>query len=316
MASFSHLVKDELARLETNEVEVVAELAALIRMNGTLHLSSRGYTLDVRTENAAVARRIYKLIKSKYDAESDVIVRRKMKLNKNNVYIIKFNTMVNEILESLTIMTDEGLTNHPKEYIISDDETKRAYLRGCFLAKGSVNNPKTAKYHLEIKVLDEKHGLFVIDILNNYQLNAKLHSRKKNFIVYIKEAEKISDFLRYCGASNAVLFYEDIRILRDYRNMTNRMNNCEQANVNRIHTSAGKQIGYIEVIKEHMGEELVDEKVREVMEFRVKYPESSLSELAEIMTHELGVSISKSGLNHRFRKIKNLATRILETQEK
>jgi len=312
MASFSQLVKNELARLETNEVEMVAELAALIRMNGTLHFSSSGYTLDVKTENAAVARRVYKLIKSKFNAESNIIVRRKMKLNKNNVYIIKINTKVNEILDALTIMTDEGLTNHPKEYIISDNETKRAYLRGCFLAKGSVNNPKTAKYHLEIKVLDEKHGEFVINILNDFRLKAKLLHRKKNYIVYIKEAEKISDFLRYCGANNGVLFYEDIRILRDYRNMTNRMNNCEQANENRIHASANEQIKNINIITEHMGVDLVDEKVRDVMEFRLKYPETSLTELAEIMTHETGVSISKSGLNHRFRKIKDLAKRIVE----
>ena len=129
-------------------------------------------------------------------------------------------------------------------------------------------------------------------------------------MVYIKEAEKISDFLRIIKAYNAVMYYEDIRIYRDHKNMTNRLNNCEQANMDKIFFTASNQIKDIEKLKEYDMMDLIDEKLKIVIEYRIKYPEASLADLSDIISRETGNNISKSGLNHRFRKIKEMVSNI------
>ena len=131
-------------------------------------------------------------------------------------------------------------------------------------------------------------------------------------MVYIKEAEKIGDFLRIIQASQAVLYYEDIRIYRDHKNMTNRLNNMEQANMDKVVETATKQIEDIEYLKESIGLDLLDDKTKEAIEYRLKYPESSLLELSEIISYETGKPITKSGLNHRFRKIRELVNKMKE----
>ena len=203
----------------------------------------------------------------------------------------------------------------PKEYIISDEEQLRAYLRGVFIVSGSVNDPKTSRYHLEF-ILDTKdYATFISNLLNSYNLNSKIIKREKNYTVYIKEAEKISDFLRIIKAFSAVMYFEDIRIYRDHKNMTNRLNNCEQANTDKIFMTASKQVKDIEKLYELGMVDLLDEKLKVVIEYRMKYRESSLQELADIISLETGVEITKSGLNHRFRKIKEILERVDNKKE-
>ena len=134
-------------------------------------------------------------------------------------------------------------------------------------------------------------------------------------MIYIKEAEKISDFIKIIGANNAVLYYENVRIYRDKKNQTNRLNNCEQANMDRIFETANQQLEQIRIIEETSSVELLDDKTRETLEYRKKYPEASFKELSEIISLETGKPITKSGLNHRLRKIKELAERLAK-QEK
>lgn len=186
----------------------------------------------------------------------------------------------------------------------------RAYLRGSFLTKGSINDPKTSRYHLEYLIDEKEEAEFIQKLLNNFSLNSKILSREKGYMVYIKEAEKIGDFLRIISAFNAVLYYEDIRIYRDHKNMTNRLNNCEQANIDKIVETATKQLEDIRYLKENLGIELLDDKTKEIIDYREKYPEASLLELSEIISYETGKPITKSGLNHRFRKIRELAEKI------
>ena len=162
-------------------------------------------------------------------------------------------------------------------------------------------------------IIDEKEeAYFIQSLLNEFYLNSKVLNREKGYMVYIKEAEKIGDFLRLIQAFNAVLYYEDIRIYRDHKNMTNRLNNCEQANIDKIVGTATKQLEDIEYLKENLGVELLDDKTKEVIEYREKYPEASLVELSEIISYETGKTITKSGLNHRFRKIKELVNKMKE----
>ena len=152
--------------------------------------------------------------------------------------------------------------------------------------------------------------MFLVKLLALFNVNAKVITRDKGYMTYVKEAEKIGDFLRLINANRAVMYYEDIRIYRDHKNMTNRLNNCEQANVDKIIEASNKQIEDINIIVDKLGLNLVDEKVKEVILYRRKYPDASLGELSEIMSLETGKSITKSGLNHRMRKIHELAERL------
>ena len=303
--TFSFNVKDEVTRVEASKAECIAELSAIIRNSGDITDN-----LQVHIENNAVARRIYKLIKSLYDVTPIITVRKKYFSNGLS-YILTIKNKKEEILKDLSIIdSDNKYLSIPKEYIISDEEETRAYLKGLFVVCGSVNDPKKSRYHLEFVVDSNIYANFIKELLDNFNLNAKVIKRTKNYTVYVKEAEKISDFLRVIKAYNAVMYFEDIRIYRDHKNMTNRLNNCEQANMDKIFLTASSQIKDIEKLKEYDMIDLLDEKIQELIEYRLKYPESSLQELSEIMSQELGYDITKSGLNHRFRKIKEIVNKI------
>lgn len=305
--SFTSTVKDEVTRLETSKLENISELSAIIHNSGTINNN----TITLVIENNAVARRTFKLLKNIYNLSPSITIRNK-KIGHGYTYILTVYSNSKEILEDLSITDNGKYLNIPKEYLISDEEQLRAYLRGTFLTTGSVNDPKTSRYHLEFILSNREYADFIGKLLNSYDLNSKVIKREKNYTVYIKEAEKISDFLRVIKAFSAVMYFEDIRIYRDHKNMTNRLNNCEQANTDKIFLTASRQIKDIEKLSELDMLDLLDEKLQEVIKYRMKYRESSLNELAQIMSLETGIEISKSGLNHRFRRIRQ----IVEEQEK
>lgn len=302
--SFTSTVKDEVTRIETTKLENISELSAIVRVAATLNDN-----INITVENNAVARRTFKLVKSIYGITPRITVRNK-KLGKGLTYILNIQTNNKEILEDLSIIDNGKYLSIPKEYLTSDEDELRAYLRGVFLVSGSVNDPKTSRYHLEFVLDTKEYAEFINKLLNSYELNSKVIKREKSYTVYIKEAERISDFLRVIKAFSAVMYFEDIRIYRDHKNMTNRLNNCEQANTDKIFMTASKQIKDIERLYELDVVDMLDEKLREVIEYRMKYKESSLQELADIISLETGVEISKSGLNHRFRKIKEILEKI------
>ena len=301
--SFTSRVKDEVSRIEGNKLEHIAELSCIIRNNATIQND-----IIITVENNSVARRIFKLIKAIYDITPSITVRKKYNFTHNLSYILRIKKKQKSILEDLSIIHNNKFLNIPKEYLINDEECLRAYLRGLFVSTGSINDPKTSRYHLEFIINNKEYAEFISEQLNKFRLNSKIIKREKNYMVYIKEAEKISDFLRVINAYQAVLYFEDIRIYRDHKNMTNRLNNCEQANIDKIFITASKQLKDIEIIKENNMIDILDKKLKEIVKYREKYPESSLQELSEIMSKELGYTITKSGLNHRFRKLKQIAT--------
>ena len=209
--SYASDVKKELTMLEVHFGNAKAELMALIRMNGSLSIVNKQFVLSVQTENPAIARRIYRLLKQFYDIESELIVRRKMKLKKNNFYIVRLKTGTNEILKDLDILDNFQIKETVPLEFLDDDAKARSYLRGAFLATGSVNNPETSRYHLEIYSLYEDHNDTICEMMNRYGLNARKTERRSGYITYLKEAEKIADFLSLIGATNAMLKFEDIR---------------------------------------------------------------------------------------------------------
>lgn len=309
--SFTSVVKNEVSKLDTIETENIAELSAMIRNIGNYEKD----VIKIMTENSSVARRIFGLLKETYGVIAKITVRKGYNYNKNFFYMLEVSHKKSQILNDLSLSQNENYLSIPKSYIYDDDDLSRSYLRGLFLAAGSINDPKKSRYHLEFLVDKEDYAEFVCKLLNHFYLNAKYIRRDNKYMIYLKEAEKIGDFLRLIKASNAVLYYEDIRIYRDHKNMTNRLNNCEQANVDKMIMAATQQLHEIELLEEADVFELLDEKVREVAKYRKKYPEASLLELSEIISIETGLPITKSGLHHRFKKIHDLAEKLKQKKE-
>ncbi|WP_027416810.1 DNA-binding protein WhiA [Aneurinibacillus terranovensis] len=305
--SFAAQTKKELTQLDTDPCCEKAELTALIRMNGALQFGGKRFVLDVSTENAAIARRIYSLVKKLFQIHVELLVRKKMRLKKNNVYLVRIPQQAREILDQLGIM-EEGIFHYGiSPSIVEKECCKRAYLRGAFLAGGSVNHPEASSYHLEIFSSHQEHCQQLVALTNYFELNAKCIERKKGHIMYIKEGEKIAEFLRVIGAHQALFYFEDIRIVKDIKNSANRLNNCDMANLNKTVTAAMQQIENIMLIDREIGVENLPDRLREVAELRLKYRDMNLSELGEMVPSG---KVSKSGINHRLRKIGEIAAKL------
>ncbi len=309
--SFASTVKKELTTLEVHREHAKAELTALIRMSGSVSIYNQQLILNIQSENAAIARRMYSLLRDHYQVVGELIVRRKMKLKKNNVYIVRLKQQVKEILEDLDIFDGLSFTTHVSQEILENEQKQRSYLRGAFLAGGSVNSPETSRYHLEIYSNYEDHNNHICDMMNQFGFNARTIDRRNGFITYLKEAEKIADFLALVGSHNAMMKFEDVRIVRDMRNSVNRLVNCETANMNKTIDAAAKQIENITFIDEMVGLDRLPVKLREVAIIRLENPEVSMKELGEMVPS--GV-ISKSGINHRIRKINEFAEQLRSKQ--
>lgn len=293
--TFSAKLKEEIASIPVNIMEARIELYALLRFDGKFDNNKITITL----ENASIARRIYKHVKEIFNINIKVIVRNQKRFRVKQIYILELNEKVNFIKESLEIKSDYIET---KEDMIS-------FLRGAFLATGSITDPSTSGYHLEFvfhKISDAK---LVDKLLKSFNFDSKILKRSNRHMVYIKSAEEISDVIKLLGAINSLFYFEDIRIYRDHKNMVNRLNNCEIANQEKSLTTGMKQVEYINYLKNNDLMSLLDENSKIVCEYRLKYPESSYTELAEIISLETDYKIGKSGINHNFIKIKNLVNK-------
>jgi DNA-binding protein WhiA len=310
--SFAAETKKELTALEAKGNSAKAELAALIRMNGSISLGGGNIVLDISTENAAIARRIYKLIKIVHPCHVELLVRKKMRLKKNNVYIVRISHEAKVFLKDLAIIDDQFVfTREISATLIETEGNKRAYLRGAFLAGGSMNHPDSS-YHLEIFSIYEEHTRSLLKMMNQYGVHAKMLERKKGYIIYLKEGEKITEFLNIIGAHRALLYFEDIRIMKDMRNSVNRLVNCDTANLNKTVGAAMRQVENIRLIENQLGLEFLPDKLREIAELRIKHQDVTLTELGEMMS---GGKISKSGINHRLRKIDDIAKKLRKGEQ-
>lgn len=309
--SYASEVKKELTGLQVHLDNAKAELMALIRMNGSLGIANRNMILNVQTESPAIARRIYSLLKQFYQVESEIVVWRKMKLKKNNQYVVRLRYHAQEILSDLGILEGFQIKEKVPMTLLKDDLMIRSYLRGAFLAGGSVNNPETSRYHLEIYSLYEEHNEMIAQMINRYRLNARTTARRSGYIVYLKEAEKIAEFLQLIGATNGMLKFENIRIVRDMRNSVNRLVNCENANMDKVANASNRQIENIRLIDSMVGLDSLPEKLRAIAETRLAHQEVSLKELGVLVP---GGPISKSGVNHRLRKLNAYAEELRQAK--
>ena len=305
--SFSVKVKSEILRLQSERTEKISLLSSYIRNNAVITEKS----ILINTENMEISKYIFELFKELYNIFPIITVRKSFNFKKSMSYLLKIDSHLSLILKDLSLINEDGyFINIPREYIYTEDDDKMSYLRGVFLATGSINDPKTSRYHLEFLIDDYDYSLFVCELLDYFNLNSKLIERNNGFMIYIKEAEKISDFLRIMKAYNAVLYFEDIKAYREHKNLVNRLNNCEQANVEKTINSALNQVSDIELIENKIGIDALDEKLQTVCVYRKKYNEASLSELSNIISMETNTKVTKSGLNHRMRKIKEIANNL------
>lgn len=305
--SFSSDVKQEVSQKIMEGNDARAELSALIQMTSSLSFSSRGMTILVSVENAAVARTITRMIKERYQSEIELFVKKKMNLKKNRVYGLRILSGAPIILTDLGIYSARGLLQKPLAKIVASDNNARAYLAGAYLAGGSMNPPEKTNYHLEIRAGSEEHALFLCEVMNRFHLNARVVERRGKFIVYLKAAEKIADFLRIIEAEQALFAFENVRISRDLTNNIQRLNNIDVANEMKAQSAAKKQMEDIEKIEAKHRYDLLDEKLKEVIDLRKENPDCSLNELCELLEEKTGKSVSKSGMKHRFVKIHEIA---------
>lgn len=311
--SYTVKIKEEISNLDVTKSEMIAELSGFIRNNGVLHNN----VLHLTTENEFTVERLKKFFQNLYEIDVEVEVKDNLNFSKKNLYQISISQKTSLILQDLAYLDNNGTyIETPPTYIVGANEELRAYLRGVFLCTGSINDPKTSRYHMELLISKPNEAVFVQKLLNVFDLNAKILNREKGYMIYIKEAEKISDYIRILGASQAVLYFENARIYREKKNQTNRLNNCEQANMDKIFATAQQQLEQIALIEETGSIELLDDRTKIALEFRKKYPESSLKELSEIISVETGKPITKSGLNHRYRKIRDLAIQLEKLESK
>ncbi len=304
--SFTQDVKQEVSLHVYTAEEEKAALSALIQLTASLSISRRGPALSITTENAAVSRAIFRMLKN-YDVEIIPSVKRRMNLKKNLIYQLRAEGSVQTILEDTGIYSAQGLRDRPLRAIVRKDQCARAYLAGAFMAEGSVNSPRTSNYHLEIKAANPKHAEFLTELMKRFYIDAKIIERRGHSVVYVKSAEKIADFLRVIDASDNLMRFEDTRISRDITNSITRLNNVEVANEMKSFKAAAEQLEDIEVLERYDLVRNMDPKLRDVIELRKEEPYASLNELAESYRARTGSTVSKSGLKHRFVKIHEAA---------
>ena len=301
--TFTTQIKEEITKEENNNIEDLTSLCTYLKFNATLEEDK----MTVMVVNASVARWIFKLLKTNYNVLIKLTTRTMKRFKARNLYIL-------EVKEKLDLIYKD-IDNIFKEINTSSDEEKKAFLKGMFLACGSVNDPKKNQYHLEFLVKEEEDAKLIDDLLNSLKIKSKVLKRDREYMVYVKSSENISDFIKYLGAFNALFYFEDIRIYKDHKNMVNRLNNCEQANVERTLKSSKVILDNIKYLEDNDLLMLLDDRSKEIIEYKKKYPDTSLGELAEIITMETNRSITKSGINHHFRKINALVKKAKENHE-
>lgn len=304
--SYTSNIKNEICNIDYSDSEMMSELSAILNIGVKIYDDR----FEIYSENVSVARRIYKLLKDIYHIQIDMDNSAINSLRGNKLVLLTVKDKFNVILDDLCILKNNERLYVPSDYLVDEQTDKMAYIRGSFMICGSINDPKTSRYHAEFVIQNEDTAEYLNNLLNELYLNSKVIKRDKNYMVYIKEAEKISDLIRMLNATTSLFYYEDIRIYRDHKNMTNRLNNCEQANVDKSINASNEQLELISKLKELIDFDLLDEKIQTICIYKEKYPETSMGELAEIISSETEKPVTKSCINHRFRKIKEMVNSI------
>ena len=307
--SFSSEVKEELARQNSKGRHCqLAEIAAILGFLGRMEQSAEDWTLAIHTENISLAKKYYTLIKDTFGLSGTLEVRQNAYLHKGRTCVVSVTgrEAVQKVLMAVKWMDKDGTYIRGQELVdgilVKNACCRRAFIRGAFLASGSMSDPEKS-YHFEIVCPNMEKAKQLRDIVNSFSLEAKIVQRKRCHVVYLKEGAQIVDMLNVMEAHVALMNLENVRILKEMRNSVNRQVNCETANINKTVNAAVKQVEDINFIKKTAGLETLSENLRKMAELRLQFPEAALKELGSMLSPPVG----KSGVNHRLRKIGDIA---------
>ena len=309
--SFSLEIKEELeTRIDTAKHCQIAEFAAIMAFRGKVRRRTGGLMgLELTTENEVVRRKVVELaIKAFSASEESFEVEYEGKNNRIINIFINDEKLIAKILMAIKWCDDNFTVVEPvfvNHRIIQKECCKRAFIRGAFLAAGSISDPNKS-YHYEIVCEYEEDAVQMQELLKFFNLDAKIIQRKRNYVTYIKEGNNITDVLNIMGAFVSQMKLYNVMILKGMRNDVNRKVNCETANLNKTIEAAVKQIRDIEYVRDTVGLESLSDGLREVAEIRLKNPDMKLKDIGELLNPPVG----KSGVNHRLRKISELAQKL------
>ena len=296
--SFTAEIKNEISASLLDEVENRNLLLGYLFVSG--NFTSKNVLIML--ENMSVARKIFKTLKYSYKLDLKMIVRTQKKFKVKKIFIF-------DVKDDKEILSSE-LANID----LSDEDSLKSFIKGVFLASGSISNPKKGGYHMEMLFKSKDDGKYILSILKKIGYDFKMLKRDSSYMLYLKSGEEISDFIKLLGAVNSLFYFEDIRIYRDHKNMVNRLNNCEQANLEKSLKASDKQLKMIEYMQDYDYLSLLDEKTSQVALYRLKYPEESFQALADIISSEIDKKVTKSYINHHFRKIQETYERIIKNE--
>lgn len=314
--SFSGNVKEELSRQWNSARHCqIAELAALISMCGSIIINSCSrYSIKIHSENLAVARKCFTLIEKTFNIEADISIRRNiLKQSVSYAVVVRRHEDALRILQA-TKLIDEHQAGFEEVHIVNPlvvQQTccRRSFVRGAFLAAGSMSDPNKS-YHFEIVCSSEKMACQIKELICGFSMDAKVVQRKRTYVVYLKEGSQIVDILNIMEAHISLMELENVRILKEMRNTVNRKVNCETANINKTVSAAVKQVEDITYLRDTIGFEKLSEGLEDMALVRLSHPDATLKELGELLSPPVG----KSGVNHRLRKLSEMAEKVRQKQ--
>ncbi len=297
--TFTTMLKDEISRLDDNSLEKRMILVSYLNLIGKF-----SETLVISSETASVIRKIYGDLKEIYDINPKIMVRIQNRFKKKQIYMLIIKEKLDVIKSSIKYSNVLD--------ILETEEDRVSFLKGAFMAVGSISDPKTSGYHLEFSCSKRRYATDIKRVLGAFKFRSKVITRNNKYITYIKSSDDMSDMIKLFKTINSLFYFEDIRIYRDHKNMVNRLNNCEVANQEKTIKTGLKQLDAIEYLRKNDLVDLLDDKVKTVVLMREKYPEASYAELAEIISMETDYKIGKSGINHNFIKINEMISKHME----
>ncbi len=301
--SFTQKVKEEIASLDLSDERLRAVLASFIKINGSLSINNGKETITLKTENAKIAKFIYHAIEKVYGIPCRFTYSKAMNFKKRLFY----NIVIDEADYIISDLEISFLDGKIAKNIVCNDDMIAGYLCGAFLASGSVNSPKKSNYHLEVALSDENYMKWFAKLflkLKSGEFNVKTIKRRNQYVVYLKRSQQITEFLILLGATNTALEFENVRISRDFSNIGNRLSNLDNANFAKTMSAANKQIEDIKILDKIIGIDKIENvKQKELMKIRLENEDLSLQEIADRLSEKMGVTISRSNVNHLFRAI-------------
>lgn len=310
--SFSGEVKEELAKLQSDARHCqLAELAAiLVYARAVKTIKQGGFGIEIQSDVPYTAKKCFTLLEKTFNINTGVL-QISLEEGKGHTYmtLVKGREEVRRILQAVKFQDEDGMKQAartgPNPLIIKNACCKRAFLRGAFLCIGSMSDPEKS-YHMEFVCACEEGAKQLRELIQGFQVEAKIVSRKKYYVVYLKEGTGIVDLLNIMEAHVSLMNFENYRIVKEMRNSINRKVNCETANITKTVNASSRQIEDILLIREHYGFQNLPDSLRETAELRLEYPDATLKELGQILTPTVG----KSGMNHRLRKLSEIADRL------